>query len=509
MGEGPRIAVIGAGIGGLSAAAILARRFDVDVYERASVPGGKVRQIDIAGSKIDSGPTVFTMDWAFQEVMDLAGATLEDEVTLKKLNVLARHYWTDGSTLDLFADREQSAAAIAEFAGPREADNYRAFCSKTRDVYETLRDPFLRAQRPSFAGLIARQSPMALLNTSPFSTLWGALSRSFQDPRLRQLFGRYATYCGASPFRAPATLMLIAHVEQEGVWALDGGMQSIAKALHRVGERNGVTYHFDAHVEAVHESAGRVTGLQLASGETRPADIIVMNGDASALAKGHLGPAGRAALSLPADMQRSQSAMTWSMVAEPKGAPLDMHTVFFSDDYGAEFEAVFERGDVPNDPTTYICAPDRAPGLPIPEGPERLFCLINAPPSGDTHTYAAEEIAQCQDRMLGLLGRCGLTLSNGPDTARATTPTDFNAMFPATGGALYGMASHGWRASFQRPSARSRLTGLYLAGGSVHPGPGAPMAALSGKAAALAILQDCGSTLPSPLAAMPGGISTR
>ncbi|MEL6663791.1 MAG: 1-hydroxycarotenoid 3,4-desaturase CrtD [Pseudomonadota bacterium] len=509
MGSGPRVAVIGAGIGGLSAAAILARRFDVDVYERAPQAGGKVRQIDIGGAKIDSGPTVFTMDWAFEEVMELAGAELTEEVTLNKLDVLARHFWTDGSTLDLFADREKSAAAIAEFAGPRDAANYRAFCSKTRDVYETLREPFLRSQKPSFAGLIASQSPLSLLNTSPFSTLWGALSRSFEDPRLRQLFGRYATYCGASPFRAPATLMLIAHVEQEGVWALDGGMQSIAKALERVATRNGVTFHYDSDVTEIVEAAGRVQGVRINGGDVRPADILVMNGDAAAIAAGALGAAGPRALSLPGDIQRSQSAMTWSMVAEPKGVPLDMHTVFFSDDYAAEFDAVFDRGEVPAHPTTYICAPDRAPGLRAPSGAERLFCLINAPPKGDTHTFTDKETAQCQERMLTLLQHCGLNLEAGLESAVATTPSDFNAMFPATGGALYGMASHGWRASFQRPAARTRLQGLYLAGGSVHPGPGAPMAALSGKAAALAILSDCGLTLPSPLAAMPGGTSMR
>ncbi|MEM9739143.1 MAG: 1-hydroxycarotenoid 3,4-desaturase CrtD [Pseudomonadota bacterium] len=509
MGEGPRIAIIGAGIGGLSAAAILARRFEVDVYERAAVPGGKVRQIEIDGQKIDSGPTVFTMDWAFQEVFELACADLEAEVSLKKLDRLARHYWPDGSSFDLFADRDKSAEAIHAFAGAREAANYRVFCDKTRDVYETLREPFLRSQKPSFAGLIARQSPLALLNTSPFSTLWGALSRSFSDPRLRQLFGRYATYCGASPFRAPATLMLIAHVEQEGVWALDGGMQSIAGALHRLGERNGAVFHFGADVDGLVQTGDRISGVQLAGGRMRPADIVIMNGDAAALAHGSMGAVGAQAVTLPADMQRSQSAMTWSIVAQPRGAALDMHTVFFSDDYGAEFDAVFERGEVPTDPTTYICAPDRAPGLPEPTGTERLFCLINAPAKGDTHTFTDKETAQCQERMLALLARCGLTLGPGLETAVPTTPTDFNAMFPATGGALYGMANHGWRASFQRPGARTKIKGLYLAGGSVHPGPGAPMAALSGKAAALAVMDDCGLTLPSPLAAMPGGISTR
>ncbi|MEM1106113.1 MAG: 1-hydroxycarotenoid 3,4-desaturase CrtD [Pseudomonadota bacterium] len=517
MASRPRFAVIGGGVAGLSAAAILSRRADVTVYERAAAPGGKMRQIEIGGRPIDSGPTVFTMDWAFREVFALAGGDFDTAVTRRKLDVLARHYWSDGSCLDLYADPAKSAAAIAAFAGRVEADNYLAFCSRTRAVFETLREPFLRAQKPSFAGLIARQSPLALLNTAPFASLWSVLSRSFSDPRLRQLFARYATYCGASPFRAPATLMLIAHVEQAGVWALDGGMQAIARALHGLAEGNGARFRFGAHVDAIERGPdGRAAGVRLATGEVCPAEGVVANADAAALATGALGPAGQAALGAASvSAERSQSAITWSLVTQPRGVDLSMHTVFFSDDYPAEFDAVFNGGRVPADPTTYVCAQDRAPGMAPPTGPERLLCLINAPATGDTHPQTAEEIAQCQDAMVTRLKRCGLDLGpglktglkSGPKSGQVTTPADFHALFPATGGALYGAASHGWRASFQRPGARTRLAGLYLAGGSVHPGPGVPMAALSGRAAAQAVMADYGLTSPSPQAVMPGGIS--
>lgn len=484
-----RIAVIGAGMGGLSAAAILARHADVEVFERAAVPGGKMRQITIEGRAIDSGPTVFTMDWALEKVFAAAGARLEEQVRLMPLDILARHAWPDGGRLDLFADAERSAAAIEDFSGSGEGARYLEFCAKTKRVFQTLKAPFLLSERPSMTGLLTQASPLALLGSSPFSTLWAELSKSFTDPRLVQLFGRYATYCGASPFEAPATLMLIAHVEQAGVWALDGGMQALAAALADVAEANGARLRYGADVEEVIVENGGARGLALASGERIEADAVISNSDAAALATGALGPGATSAVRLPGDVQRSQSAMTWSLLGEVTGIDLAMHTVIFSDDYKAEFDAVFARGEVPARPTVYICAPDRARGT-APTGEERLFCLINAPANGDNHTYTEEEIAACRQRLTDQLARCGISLSDRPGAEIVTTPSDFAAMFPATGGALYGMASHGWQASFQRPGVRSRLKGLYLAGGSVHPGPGVPMAALSGRAAARALAKD-------------------
>jgi 1-hydroxycarotenoid 3,4-desaturase len=184
--------------------------------------------------------------------------------------------------------------------------------------------------------------------------------------------------------------------------------------------------------------------------------------------------------------------------------------VFFSQDYAAEFRDICGADRLPSDPTVYVCAQDRG-GTDAPPSlnPERLFLIINAPARGDIAPFRPEEIERCKIATCKTLARSGLKLTMSPATATVTQPADFARLFPATGGALYGMASHGWQASFRRPSARSKIPGLYLAGGSVHPGPGVPMAAMSGRLAASRIMQDLASTRRSIPAAMRGGISTR
>ena len=188
----------------------------------------------MGAARLDAGPTVFTMRWVFEEVCAAAGTALADHLTLKPATILARHAWEGGARLDLFADRARSVDAIAAFAGPAEGRRYLEFCTEAQGIYETLRDPFIRGSRPSPAGLVGRVGLGGLgglWQIKPYATLWSALSKRFTDPRLRQLFGRYATYCGSSPFLAPATLMLIAHVEQEGVWLVEGGMHRLAQVL--------------------------------------------------------------------------------------------------------------------------------------------------------------------------------------------------------------------------------------------------------------------------------------
>jgi 1-hydroxycarotenoid 3,4-desaturase len=195
-------------------------------------------------------------------------------------------------------------------------------------------------------------------------------------------------------------------------------------------------------------------------------------------------------------------------VAETRGFPLARHSIFFSDDYKAEFHQILGDGRLPAAPTIYICAQDRDDaGRRGENGPERLLCLINAPPCGDTKSFSIAEIDACANRVFAFLERCGLTIHRRPEATVTTTPRDFEALFPKTGGALYGQASHGWQASFRRPGSRTKIPGLYLAGGSVHPGAGVPMAALSGRLAAAALLSDLASTSRSVAAATPGGMS--
>ncbi len=507
-----RVVIVGAGMGGLSCAIELARSgFEVTVVERAAKAGGKMREIDLDGVSVDGGPTVLTMRWVFEEIFEAAGARLDQHVQLKSLDILARHAWTETDRLDLFADSPRTAEAIGVFAGPREASGYRTFCAESRRIYETLRDSFLTAQKAGpigLAGKIGWGHADALLGIRPFDTLWRALGEHFADPRLRQLFGRYATYCGSSPFAAPATLMLIAHVEQAGVWAVEGGMQRLAEALDALARSLGVTFMYDAHVETIDLEQGRARGVTLAAGERLAVDWVVVNADSAALASGALGADVRAAAPLQPTASRSLSALTWAIRTEAGGFPLAHHNVFFSADYAAEFDDILKRARLPRAPTIYVCAQDRTDDGPGGAPAERLLVLVNAPANGDRAPLDERDLRACETTVSHHLARCGLALGQPLDTAVITTPTRFNTLFPASGGALYGPATHGWAAAFKRPGAKTRIPRLYQAGGGAHPGAGVPMAALSGRLAAQQLMQDHALACRYHQGATPGGTST-
>jgi 1-hydroxycarotenoid 3,4-desaturase len=508
----PRVAIIGAGIAGLTAAIDLSRQgFSVTVFERASAPGGKMREVVVAGRQLDAGPTVFTLREVFDELYDDAGASFAEQVKLIPANVLARHAWDVHEHLDLFADRERSADAIARFAGPREADGFLRFAAQARRIYDTLNTSFMRSPKPTPLGL-SRRIGIAhlndLLHIQPFTTLFKSISSYFADPRLRQLFARYATYCGSSPYQSPATLMLIAHVEQAGVWYVEGGMHRLAVSLAELAKSLGAEFRYGAEIGRIVVRGGRAAGVETRSGDHFAVDAVVSNADNNALAAGLFGTDVRASVAGTAPKARSLSALTWNLVARTEGFELARHTVFFGSAYASEFEDIFRRRRLPENPTVYVCAQDRYDGTPsMPQDPERLLCLVNAPPSGDTHEFLPAEIEQCETRTFQRLETCGLKVMREPAATLVTTPADFNRLFPATGGALYGPASHGWMSSFTRPGSRSKLPGLYLAGGSTHPGAGVPMAATSGRLAAASIVADSVSIGRWHRVAMLGGTS--
>ncbi len=481
------IVIIGAGIGGLTAAALLAAQgYAVTVCEAAATPGGKLREVVAAGRAIDAGPTVFTMRHVFEEIFAAARANLADHLTLAPVTTLARHAWGD-ARLDLFADAAASADAIGAFAGAGEARRFTAFMAEAARTYRTLADTFLTKPATSPLGLTRRiglTRPGDLLSIKPFATLWGALEGYFHDPRMRQLFGRYATYSGASPFAAPATLMLIAHVEASGVWAVAGGMHQIARAFEALATQHGATFRYAAPVAEIAIGRGGADGVVLANGERIEAAAVIVNADPQAIAAGLFGAAAAGAVPPLRSRDRSLSAMTLTMAATTTGFPLDHHNVFFSDDYAAEF-ADLAAGRLPRAPSVYVCAGDHAAGG-TRHNTEALHMIVNAPATGDALTRG--EIEQCQAATFARLAACGLMVT--PVETVRTTPADFAHLFPATGGALYGRASHGWRASFQRPGATTRVPGLFLAGGATHPGAGVPMAALSGRLAAEAVARE-------------------
>jgi 1-hydroxycarotenoid 3,4-desaturase len=464
--------IIGAGIGGLVAAIALAARGErVTVFEAQAAAGGKLLPVVLNGQHFDSGPTVLTMRWVFDAVFQAAGEGLDDWLLLQPLSTLARHYWSGGASLDLFANKNQTADAIGQFAGRDEAKSYLAFAKKSKAIHDALLGPFLKSQRPSLWGLTKAMPLGATLQINPFETYWHALNRYFKDPRLCQLFGRYATYCGTSPFKAPATLMLVADVEAQGVWRVEGSMWTLAAALEAVARKLGVEFRYNTHIQRIETEHARVSAVIDQQDSRTACKAVVVNADVAALAAGLFGEVTAAGAALT-PQQRSLSAITWCAIASSCGVPLQHHTVFFSDHYKQEF-AELQQGPA-TDPTVYMCD----------QGDDKKLILINAP------AHAAEPPEDTDQRLLQRLSKCGLSLSLDGDTVLRRSPQDFATLYPASFGALYGRASNGWMSTFQRPSARSKIPGLYLAGGSTHPGPGVPMAALAGLRAAEALLED-------------------
>ncbi|MEO0388303.1 MAG: 1-hydroxycarotenoid 3,4-desaturase CrtD [Pseudomonadota bacterium] len=509
-GQTNHTVVVGAGIGGLSAALDLARQGQrVTVFERHAAPGGKLRTVNSAAGPVDAGPTVFTLRSVFEALFADAGARLSDHLELHPADILARHFWPDGATLDLFSDTERSAEAIAALSGARDAAAFRAFHARTAYLFDALDAPMMRAPRPHPLGLmrtLGAQMPGLVRAAAPLRSMWSQLQQEFEDPRLRQLFARYATYIGGSPFLSPAHLTLIWQAEARGVQLVAGGMAKLAEALETLSKDRGVLFHYGADVDQILVGDGRARGVSLSTGEAFLADSVIFNGDPAALGSGALGAGVTRAARARAPAQRSLSAYVWAFAAEARGRPLAHHNVFFGGDYAQEFRDLFGIRRVPQDPTIYLCAQDRGIAEGPAAGPERFQIIMNAPADGDCVVPTDEEIQRCETRTFARLSAAGVMLDR-PGPEALTTPWDFHRMFPATGGALYGANPHGMMASFRRPTARTQIKGLYLAGGGTHPGPGVPMAALSGRHAAAAIVGDRVSTSTSRQTGMLGGMS--
>jgi 1-hydroxycarotenoid 3,4-desaturase len=523
-----RVVVVGGGIGGLASALSLAvAGLSVTVVERADTIGGKLHQVPVGSVGIDAGPTVFTMRWVFDPLFEKAGTTLEQELSIHRSEILARHAWGAGETLDLFADRERSAQAIAAFANQAEADRFLKFCEQAHKTYAALEGAYIRSERPTVFSMhqdIGLRGLKVLWELGMFQSLWRSLSRHFKDPRLHQLFSRYATYCGSSPLAAPATLMLIADVEMQGVWVIDGGMSALARAIAGLAQKHGAVIRTQAECRQILLHNGRACGVQLESGEVIEADSVIFNGDVAALRNGDVAINHRQETSArttnrtlaekafgPAtdDLEkRSLSALTFSIHGKTNGFPLVHHNLFFNHDYASEFHDIFRQRTLPTQPTVYVCAQDRRDHDATIAGAERLLLLINAPATGDRQTFNSSEIDACTHASFSLLEACGLSIDHTPANTVITTPASFHRRFPATGGALYGHATHGWMSSFARHSSASKIPGLYLAGGSVHPGPGVPMAAMSGRLAAATLMGHLGLIKRSGRVVISGGMST-
>lgn len=503
--RGRDVLIVGAGIGGLAAAARLAHAgLRVTVVERAATSGGKMRSLPSPAGPVDAGPTVLTLRSVLDDLFSSLGERLDAHLGLIRQPLIARHFWPDGSQLDLFDTEPETHAALRAFGGARAVAQFQTFCDRARGLFEAFDEPMMQAANPSLTALAAQtlRNPGLLVRMAPHRSLATLLDRTFDDPRLAQLFGRYATYVGASPYRAPALLSLVWQAEYAGVWKIAGGMHQLARALETIARARGAQFRHNAHVARINITDGGAQGVTLADGTTLRADRVLFNGDPRALATGALGSGAIPAGGQSARRRRSLSAQVWAFAARVRGPELAHHNVFFRADPRPEFEAL-SRGALVPDPTLYICAMDRGGPAPPPDL-ERFEIIANAPPL----PAPDQEPDQCRTRCFDTLARAGLNFAPMPGPQSLTTPRGFESLFPASQGALYGQSPEALMAAFQRPKARSPVPGLYLAGGGAHPGAGVPMAMLSARHAVEAILKDRTSPSPCRQTATPGGTST-
>ncbi|MDA9894392.1 FAD-dependent oxidoreductase, partial [bacterium] len=428
--EMQHVAIIGAGIGGLAAAMRLAHGgVKVTVLERQATPGGKMRSLPSAAGMIDAGPTVLTMKPVFEALFREVGCQLADYATLIQEDILARHFWRDGTRLDLMRDRQASLENVRHSFGAAAAAEFHRFSRDAQYLFEQLNDPMMQSAAPALRKMIPvmLRSPATVMRMDPLRSLAQSLARRFSEPRLAQLFARYATYIGGLPQASPALLALIWHVESLGVWHVKGGMKQLAYGMEACAKTLGAEFHYDSCVTKFEHGGSSQYHLEC-DGRFLSCDAVLFNGDPNALARGLLGPEASAATTPQATMPRSLSAHVMSFAAQVQGLPLAAHNVLFAADPDQEYRPL-AQGAPQHDPTLYICAQDRF-GSTTPGGQERFEIILNHPPSAATAVPSQKVREQCQTILLDHLTRHGLSFTPRPPPSTLTMTEDFAQMFP-------------------------------------------------------------------------------
>ncbi len=484
--------VIGAGVAGLSAAIHLAANgWSVSIYEQNDRVGGKMGEIRADGFRWDTGPSVITMRHVLEDLFQTAGRKLEDYLTLLPVEPLTRYFYPDGTVLDVSRDWPHMAQQI-EAIDPHDVSGYLRYLSYAAEIHRITGPVFIYNDPPKLTDILRVPLP-EMPRVDPLRTMSQAIDGFVKSPQLRQLLGRFATYTGASPYRAPATLNVIAHVELTGgVWYPQGGIYQIAAALEKLAQELGVEIRTGCPATQIVVEDGTARGISLAGGETVYADVVVANLDVARVYESLLPPSARYTRKLQQLTRIDPSCSGFIMLLgiEREHKSLAHHNIFFSADYPAEFDAIFERGVPPEDPTIYVTATSKTDPSHAPEGCENWFVLVNAPPLNDAFDWTTEAEAY-GNLVLEKLATHGVDVREHIRTKRILTPVDIERMTGARLGALYGTSSNNTFAAFRRPHNRADdVRGLYFAGGTTHPGGGVPMVMLSGAATARMIKAD-------------------
>jgi phytoene desaturase len=490
-----RVVVIGAGMGGLAVAARLgALGHRVTVCEQADVIGGKLGRFERDGFRFDTGPSLLTLPAVYRDLFLKTGGPLEDVLELAPVDPVCHYRFADGLELDIpNAAPHLVARAWDEALGNGAGADWTEFMRHAARVWDVTRGPFLESPLAGARTLVGLSRSLSDVRTvAPWLSLRGVGRRYLKHPQQRMFLDRYATYTGSDPRAAPAALASVPYVEQAfGAWYVPGGLYRLGEAVADRARQVGVTIRTGATVERVLLAGGRVDGVRLAGGERLAADLVVADADAQHLYRDLLpGTEGATGRKLLRRATPSLSGFVLLLALSGRTPGLRHHTVLFPADYDAEFDHVFGTGrqagrpaPVP-DPAIYISAPDD-PALRPDDAHESWFVLVNAPRQdyGDTARGVDWEAAgvaeKYADRILELIAARGLEVRDRLLWRQVRTPADIERDTRSVGGSIYGSSSNGARAAFLRPANRSAVTGLFLVGGSAHPGGGLPLVGMS------------------------------
>jgi len=484
----PSAAVIGAGIAGIASAIRLAvKGYRVDVYEANAYPGGKLSSFDLNGYRFDAGPSLFTMPHLVDELLRLAGKQPADYFSYQRLDETCRYFWDDGTRLTAWADPDAFSREVETKLG-EPADHVRAHLRDSALKYDVTEKLFLHRSLHRLSTWLNRDALRGYWNLprlGVFGTMNAANERRFRHPKLVQLFNRYATYNGSDPYQTPATMNIIPHLEYNiGAFFPADGMIGITNSLVRLAEDLGVCFHFNAPVKEMVTEGKRVTGIRLGAGGKigmYPYDLVVSNMDVVNTFRKLLPGARQPERILRQPKSSSGLIFYWGI--RQSFPELGLHNIFFSNDYRAEFDALFRRHDLTDDPTVYLNITSKHKPDDAPAGGENWFLLINAPNNTGQDWDAL--IDRTRRNIIRKLSEVlGVDLAPLIACEAILDPRSIEARTSSSQGALYGNSSNNRFAAFLRHANFSHeFENLYFVGGSVHPGGGIPLCLLSAKIA--------------------------